>query len=167
LTWVIFIYKTHVFGNRFRHEICVFQLTKSMQRDVAEDGFQKNAERAAPGRKRNPAISKRVGYQAPFADCERRSDRVTIQLPLTTRNGTLRPPEVSFRTRSTVDDLFRPVSSDHVPPRGGTQRIIACSDEPLLIGKILGHVQQREELNDFLARASPGRKGQAFNQKGG
>jgi hypothetical protein len=50
---------------------------------------------------------------------------------------------------------------------GGTLQVVAGSAEPPPIGRILGHVQQCEELNDALARASPGRRGQTFNQKGG
>lgn len=38
------------------------------------------------------------------------------------------------------------------PDCGGKLRVIACIEEPLLIAKILGHVQQREELVDPLAR---------------
>jgi len=40
------------------------------------------------------------------------------------------------------------------PDCGGKLRVIACIEEPLLIMKILGHVQQREELVDPLARGS-------------
>lgn len=49
------------------------------------------------------------------------------------------------------------------PHCGGTLRVIACIEEPLLIAKILGHVQQREELNGSLARAPPGHQEQTFN----
>ena len=52
------------------------------------DGIFRSLAISAPGRKRNPAISKRVGYQAPFADCERHPDRVTIPLPPSTHFGT-------------------------------------------------------------------------------
>jgi hypothetical protein len=41
------------------------------------------------------------------------------------------------------------------PDCGGTLRVIACIEDPLLIAKILGHVQQREALNGALARAPP------------
>ena len=43
--------------------------------------------------------------------------------------------------------------------------MIACIEEPLLIAKILGHVQQREALNDPLARAPPGRQRRICGQK--
>jgi hypothetical protein len=43
------------------------------------------------------------------------------------------------------------------------KRVFACTEEPLLIAKILGHVQQREALNDPLARAPPGHQEQTFN----
>ncbi|MFN2134602.1 MAG: hypothetical protein ACK2UK_01525 [Candidatus Promineifilaceae bacterium] len=33
--------------------------------------------------------------------------------------------------------------------------VLACAEEPLLIAKILGHVEQREEVNGALARAPP------------
>ena len=46
---------------------------------------------------------------------------------------------------------------------GGTLRVIAYIEEPALIARILGHVQQREELNDPLARAPPGQQEQTFN----
>ena len=49
------------------------------------------------------------------------------------------------------------------PHCGGTLRVIACIEELLLIAKILGHVQQREALNDPLARAPPGHQEQMFN----
>ena len=43
------------------------------------------------------------------------------------------------------------------------KRVFACTEEPLLIAKILRHVQQREALNDPLARALPGHQEQTFN----
>jgi hypothetical protein len=49
------------------------------------------------------------------------------------------------------------------PDCGGTLRVIACIEEPALIARILGHVQQREELNGSLARAPPGIQEQTFN----
>ncbi len=49
------------------------------------------------------------------------------------------------------------------PDCGGTLRVIACIEDPLLIAKILGHVQQREALNGALARAPPGQQEQTLN----
>jgi hypothetical protein len=49
------------------------------------------------------------------------------------------------------------------PDCGGTLRVIACIEDPLLIAKILGHVQQREALNGALARAPPGHQEQTLN----
>jgi hypothetical protein len=46
---------------------------------------------------------------------------------------------------------------------GGTLRVIFCIEEQALIARILGHVQQREELNGSLARAPPGRQEHTFN----
>ncbi len=42
------------------------------------------------------------------------------------------------------------------PDCGGTLRVIACIEDPLLIAKILGHVQQRDEQEGSAARAPPG-----------
>jgi hypothetical protein len=42
------------------------------------------------------------------------------------------------------------------PDCGGKLRVIACIEDPPLIAKILAHVQQREALNNPLARALPG-----------
>ena len=49
------------------------------------------------------------------------------------------------------------------PHCGGTLRVIACIEEPALIARILGHVQQREELNGPLTRAPPGQQEVTFN----
>ncbi len=49
------------------------------------------------------------------------------------------------------------------PHCGGTLRVIACIEDPLLIAKILGHVQQREALNEPLARAPPGHHEHTFD----
>ena len=49
------------------------------------------------------------------------------------------------------------------PHCGGTLRVIACIEEPALIARILGHVQQREELNGPLTRAPPGQQEVRFN----
>jgi hypothetical protein len=38
-----------------------------------------------------------------------------------------------------------------------------CIEEPALIAKILGHVQQRLESDNQPARAPPGHQGQGFN----
>ena len=44
------------------------------------------------------------------------------------------------------------------PDCGGKLRVIACIKEPWLIGKILRHVQQRNDLADSGARGPPGEK---------
>ena len=49
------------------------------------------------------------------------------------------------------------------PHCGGTLRVIGCIEDPPLIAKILGHIRQREALNDPLARAPPGHQEQTFN----
>jgi len=49
------------------------------------------------------------------------------------------------------------------PHCGGTLRVIACIEEPALIARILGHVQQRLESDHQPARAPPGHQEQAFN----
>jgi hypothetical protein len=49
------------------------------------------------------------------------------------------------------------------PHCGGKLRVIACIEDPPLIAKILAHVQQREALNNPLARAPPGRQEPGFN----
>jgi hypothetical protein len=41
------------------------------------------------------------------------------------------------------------------PHCGGTLRVIACIEEPLLIATILAHVQRREALFGNHTRASP------------
>jgi hypothetical protein len=40
--------------------------------------------------------------------------------------------------------------------------VIACIEEPALIARILGHVQQRLEFDNILARAPPGHQEQTF-----
>jgi hypothetical protein len=40
---------------------------------------------------------------------------------------------------------------------------LAGAEEPALIARILGHVQQREELNGPLTRAPPGQQEVTFN----
>jgi hypothetical protein len=45
---------------------------------------------------------------------------------------------------------------------GGTLRVIASIEEPALIASILGHVQQRLESDNKLARAPPGHHEQTF-----
>ena len=45
---------------------------------------------------------------------------------------------------------------------GGPLRVIACIEEPALIARILGHVQQRLESDNTLARAPPGHHDQPF-----
>jgi len=49
------------------------------------------------------------------------------------------------------------------PHCGGTLRVIACIEEPALIARILGHVQQRLESDNQPARAPPGPQEQPFN----
>lgn len=49
------------------------------------------------------------------------------------------------------------------PECGGKLRVIAFIEDPPLIAKILGHVQQREALNNPLARAPPGHQEPGFN----
>ncbi len=46
---------------------------------------------------------------------------------------------------------------------GGTLRVIACIEEPWLIRRISGHVQQREELACAPAGAPPGHQAEALN----
>jgi hypothetical protein len=41
-------------------------------------------------------------------------------------------------------------------------RVIACIEEPALIARILGHVQQCLESDNKLARAPPGHQEQTF-----
>ncbi len=41
------------------------------------------------------------------------------------------------------------------PDCGGKLRVIACIEDPLLISKILGHVQRREAAATRQARAPP------------
>jgi hypothetical protein len=43
------------------------------------------------------------------------------------------------------------------------QKELACVEDPPLIAKILEHVQQREALNNPLARAPPGHQEPGFN----
>jgi len=45
---------------------------------------------------------------------------------------------------------------------GGTLRVIACIEEPGLIARILGHVQQPLESDNKLARTPPGHQEQTF-----
>ena len=56
-----------------------------------------------------------------------------------------------------------PIDIETCPHCGGTLRVIACIEEPALIARILGHVQQREELNGPLTRAPPGQQEVTFN----
>ena len=55
------------------------------------------------------------------------------------------------------------IAIETCPHCGGTLRVIACIEEPALIARILGHVQQREELNGPLTRAPPGQQEVTFN----
>ncbi len=41
------------------------------------------------------------------------------------------------------------------PECGGKLRVIACNEDPLLMVKILGHVQRREAAATMQARAPP------------
>jgi hypothetical protein len=50
------------------------------------------------------------------------------------------------------------------PDCGGTLRVIACIEEPALIARILGHVQQRLESDNKLARAPPRHQKQTIKQ---
>jgi len=43
------------------------------------------------------------------------------------------------------------------------ERVIACIEEPALIARILGHVQQRLESDNKLARVPPRHQEQTFN----
>ena len=47
------------------------------------------------------------------------------------------------------------IDIESCPECGGKLRVIACIEDPILIAKILGHVQRREELDDPLARGPP------------
>ena len=49
------------------------------------------------------------------------------------------------------------------PECGGKLRVIACIEEPALVARILGHVQQRLESDNERARAPPGHQEQKFN----
>ena len=49
------------------------------------------------------------------------------------------------------------------PHFGGTLRVVACIEESALIARILGHVQQRLESDNKLARAPPRHQEQTFN----
>ena len=42
------------------------------------------------------------------------------------------------------------------PDRGGVLDVVACVEEPLFIGRILGHDGRREKFTGSQARASPG-----------
>jgi hypothetical protein len=55
------------------------------------------------------------------------------------------------------------INIEACPHCGGTLRVIACIEEPWLIARILGHVQQRLETDHQLARAPPGHQEQRFN----
>jgi hypothetical protein len=54
------------------------------------------------------------------------------------------------------------VDIETCPDRGGMLRVIACIEEPALIARILGHVQQCLESDNKLARAPPGHQEQTF-----
>jgi Ribonuclease G/E len=54
------------------------------------------------------------------------------------------------------------IECETCPHCGGTLRVIACIEEPALIARILGHVQQRLESDNKLARAPPGHQEQKF-----
>jgi hypothetical protein len=56
-----------------------------------------------------------------------------------------------------------PIDIEICPDCGGTLRVIACIEEPALIARIVGHVEQREEVNGSLARALPGTQEQTGN----
>jgi hypothetical protein len=49
------------------------------------------------------------------------------------------------------------------PDCGGKLRVIACIEEPWLIARILGQVQERLETDHQPARAPPGHQEQTFN----
>jgi len=49
------------------------------------------------------------------------------------------------------------------PHCGGMPRVIACIEEPALMARILGHVQQRLESDKQPARAPPGRQEHPFS----
>jgi hypothetical protein len=55
------------------------------------------------------------------------------------------------------------IDIESCPECGGKLRVIACIEEPALIARILGHVQQREELNGPLTRAPPEQQEVTFN----
>jgi hypothetical protein len=54
------------------------------------------------------------------------------------------------------------IDIESCPDCGGTLRVIACIEAPALIARILGHVQQRLESGNKLARALPGHQEQTF-----
>jgi hypothetical protein len=54
------------------------------------------------------------------------------------------------------------IDIESCPDCGGTLRVIACIEAPALIARILGHVQQRLESDNKLARALPGHQEQTF-----
>ena len=55
------------------------------------------------------------------------------------------------------------IECETCPHCGGTLRVIAFIEEPALITRVLGHVQQRLESDNKLARAPPGYQEQTFN----
>ena len=67
-------------------------------------------------------------------------------------NGRCQVGRKTLRHAQRLKRVFT-IDIETCPHCGGTLRVIACIKEPLLIAKILGHVQQREALNDPLARA--------------
>ena len=77
------------------------------------------------------------------------------------------PTHPVFRDLCTSDVQIRGTGTtmyiETCPHCGGTLRVIACIEEPALIARILGHVQQREELNGPLTRAPPGQQEVTFN----
>ena len=74
-----------------------------------------------------------------------------------TRDGA---PQVLFPAKLKVAPASLPAL---LGPRPNRTLILACAEEPALIARILGHVQQREELNGPLTRAPPGQQEVTFN----
>lgn len=66
-----------------------------------------------------------------------------------------RPYKQPFRDSSTHVLRVEPAMED--------VRVIACIEEPWLMARILGHVQQRLESDNQPARAPPGHQEQTFN----
>jgi hypothetical protein len=81
----------------------------------------------------------------------------TLRVIACTRDGA---PQVLFSAKLKVAPASLPALLGLRPNRS---LVLACAEEPLLIVKILGHVEQREELNGALARAPPGHQEQTFN----